>query len=138
MRLAREKGAAVAGTPDDVILSADTVVVVSGEIFGKPADRDDAMRMLRALSGREHSVYTGINLRRGNSEITEIAETRVRFIELTELEIEEYTRSGEYSDKAGAYAIQGLASKFVSEIKGCYQNVVGLPVSLVYQCLKLL
>ncbi len=138
MRLAREKGAAAMGKDGDVILAADTVVVVDDEVFGKPAHREDAMRMLRALSGREHSVYTGIHLRRGKSEITEIAETRVRFVELTDVEIEEYTRSGEYSDKAGAYAIQGLASKFVSEIKGCYQNVVGLPVSLVYQCLKLL
>ena len=137
-RLAREKSAAVRSRPDDVVLGADTVVVVDDEIFGKPVDCEDAVRMLRVLSGREHSVYTGIHLRRGNSEITEIAETRVRFLELTDAEIEEYTRSGEYSDKAGAYAIQGLASKFVSEIKGCYQNVVGLPVSLVYQCLKLL
>jgi septum formation protein len=138
MRLAREKGATVTAKEGDVILAADTVVLVDGKIFGKPVDREDAIRMLRALSGRDHLVYTGINLRRGNLEITEIAETRVWFIELTELEIEEYTRSGEYSDKAGAYAIQGLASKFVSEIKGCYHNVVGLPVSLVYQCLKLL
>jgi septum formation protein len=136
LRLAREKSAAVACGADDVVLGADTVVVVDDEVFGKPLHQQDAVRMLRRLSGRDHWVYTGISLRRGSSEIAEVAETRVRFAPLTDLEIEEYTRSGEPSDKAGGYAIQGRASKFVTGIEGCYHNVVGLPVSLVYRCLK--
>jgi septum formation protein len=136
MRLAREKAEAVPASESDIVLGADTIVVVGGEIFGKPIDRADAVRMMSALSGRWHAVYTGIHLRGPHSSITEVAETVVRFSKLSSLEIEEYTRSGEYSDKAGAYAIQGLASKFILEIRGCYQNVVGLPVSLVYRCLK--
>lgn len=135
-RLAEEKARAVDCGPQDVVLGADTVVSLDDLILGKPMDVADARRMLRLLSGREHLVRTGICLLSGHASIIDCAETKVRFETLTENEIEEYTRSGEPSDKAGAYAIQGLAAKFVRAIEGCYYNVVGLPVSLIYQRLK--
>ena len=94
--------------------------------------------MLRRLSGRDHCVYTGICILSGARRILDLSSTKVSFVELTEDEIQGYTRSGEPRDKAGAYAIQGLASKFVRSIEGCYFNVVGLPVSLVYLHLRAL
>ena len=135
-RIAAEKANAVSCTAGDIVLAADTVVCLDGDIFGKPADPADAERMLRRLSGREHWVYTGICLRRDAKQIVDLAATRVSFLELSENEISQYTRSGESSDKAGAYAIQGVASRYIAGIDGCYQNVVGLPVSLVYKHLK--
>jgi septum formation protein len=137
-RIAEEKARAARPAHQDTVLGADTVVSIDNELFGKPADDADAVRMLHLLSGREHWVHTGICLLTGSRRVVDIASTKVRFIDLTEDEIQEYTRSGEPRDKAGAYAIQGLASKFVSSIEGCYQNVVGLPVSLVYRHLKML
>ncbi|MGI8961874.1 MAG: Maf family protein [Bryobacteraceae bacterium] len=137
-RIAGDKARAVASSPRDIVLGADTVVCVDDEIFGKPATDDDAARMLRRLSGRDHQVYTGICILSGAREILDLASTRVSFIELTEDDIQGYTRSGEPRDKAGAYAIQGLASKFASSIEGCYHNVVGLPISLVYSHLRAL
>lgn len=135
-RLAVEKARAVERGQDEVILGADTTVCVEDRVLGKPADDEDARRMLRLLSGREHWVHTGICLRSSTGEIRDIASTKVFFAQLTEAEIEGYTRSGEPRDKAGAYAIQGQASKFVLSIEGCYHNVVGLPVSLVYRHLS--
>lgn len=132
-RLAREKACAV---PGDLVLGADTVVVLDEHILEKPKDSADAFRMLRMLSGQEHSVLTGVCLRRRNEHLDQTQETRVRFISLTDKEIEDYIASGEPMDKAGAYAIQGLASKFIDRIEGDYFNVVGLPVSLVYGMLK--
>jgi septum formation protein len=141
-RIAQEKARAVARDPSDIVLAADTVVCLDDhlkqEMFGKPRDDDDARRMLRLLSGRDHFVYTGICILAPQRVIQDLAATKVSFAVLTELEIEEYTRSGETRDKAGAYAIQGWASRFVTQIQGCYHNVVGLPVSLVYSHLKLL
>jgi septum formation protein len=137
-RIAEHKARAVISSPQDIVLGADTVVCVDDEIFGKPASDDDAARMLRRLSGRDHQVYTGICILSGARRILDLASTRVSFLELTEDDIQEYTRSGEPRDKAGAYAIQGLASKFVRSIEGCYHNVVGLPVSLVYSHLRAL
>ena len=137
-RIAEEKARAIASSPHDIVLAADTVVCVDGEIFGKPSSDDDAARMLRRLSGRDHQVYTGICILSGARRIVDLSSTRVSFLELTEKEIQEYTRSGEPRDKAGGYAIQGLASKFVRSIEGCYHNVVGLPVSLVYSYLRAL
>ena len=136
VRLAREKAFAVACQPDETVLSADTVVAVGEDILGKPSDLADAERMLRLISGRDHWVYTGICLRRGECVIEDLGITRVWFAELSEEEISGYVGSGEPLDKAGAYAIQGLASKFVVSLEGSYQNVVGLPVRLVYQHLK--
>ena len=135
-RLATEKARAVASGGEDIILGADTEVCLEEHVFGKPADEHDARRMLRMLSGRDHWVHTGICIVTGTNEIVDFASTRVSFIDLTEQEIAEYTRSGEPFGKAGGYAIQGLASKFVRSIEGCYHNVVGLPVSLVYEHLK--
>lgn len=139
-RLAEEKARAIAAPRGSIILAADTTVAIGDEIFGKPDGPEDAARMLRALSGRDHYVYTGIFLlapaTSQNKCIKDVAATRVSFLKLEDAEIEEYTRSGEPYDKAGAYAIQGLASKFISGIEGCYYNVVGLPVSLVCRHLK--
>lgn len=135
-RLAREKAFAVTMEPGETILAADTVVVLDDLILEKPADEADAIRMLELLSGREHFVYTGICLRTEGESIVDVARTGVTFAKLEKGEIEEYARSGEPFDKAGGYAIQGLASKFVNCIQGCYFNVVGLPVSLVSRHLK--
>ena len=132
-RLARKKAEAVQG---DLVLGADTVVVVDNRILGKPADTGDASRMLRLLSGRDHFVLTGICLRNGRESRVDSASTLVRFMPLSNAEIDDYVAGGEPMDKAGAYAIQGLASKFIERIEGCYFNVVGLPISLVYKYLK--
>lgn len=132
-RLAKAKASAA---PGQLVLGADTVVVLDKLILEKPTDAADAARMLRLLSGREHSVITGVCLRVGESCLVESSETRVRFLELSAAEIDMYVASGEPADKAGAYAIQGLASKFIDRIEGDYCNVVGLPVSLVYRMLK--
>lgn len=137
-RLAEAKARAVDREPGDIVLGADTVVAIGKHVFGKPADEEDACRMLRVLAGREHSVYTGVCILYKDRCILDVAATRVRFAELSEEEIQEYAGSGEPRDKAGAYAIQGLASKFVIAVAGCYQNVVGLPISLVYRYLKTL
>ena len=130
-RVAEEKATAFETAAGDVVLGADTVVVIGGEMLGKPRDRADAVRMLERLAGREHDVITGICLRRGVDRLHDRAVTRVWFNPLTRQEIEQYVASGEPMDKAGAYAIQGLASKFVERIDGSYTNVVGLPIELV-------
>lgn len=134
-RLAREKAGAVDCAADEVIVAADTVVVVGSEVLEKPRDAADAARMLRLLAGREHQVITGICLRTRDYFVTDHAVTTVAFSALSVEEIASYVASGEPLDKAGAYAIQGLASKFVERIDGCYFNVVGLPMSLVYRYL---
>ncbi len=135
-RLAEAKARAAEAGADDVVLGADTVVVVEGEILEKPRDGEDACRMLRALSGREHEVVTGICLLGRGRMVVDCARTRVRFAALSDAEIAEYAASGEPLDKAGAYAIQGRASKFIERIEGDYFNVVGLPVALVYARLR--
>ena len=122
--------------PEDIIIAADTIVYLDGAILGKPRDHDDAVRMLTALSGREHIVYTGVAVLRGG-ELRQAAErTAVRFRPLTSGEIERYIATGEPMDKAGAYGIQGLGARFVKGIRGDYNNVVGLPVGRLYQELK--
>jgi septum formation protein len=118
------------------VLAADTIVVLGDAVFGKPRDEDDARAMLRALSGCDHWVYTGICLLSAGKKAVDLAATKVSFLPLSVAELDEYVRSGEPMDKAGAYAIQGLASRFISGIEGSYSNVVGLPVSLVYRHLK--
>lgn len=139
-RIARNKARAVAASsqPADLVLGADTVVVVDGQILGKPAGPDDAARMLRQLAGRSHRVITAVCLVFAPDRIealkTEV--TLVTFAPLDEQAIRDYVQSGEPMDKAGAYAIQGLASKFVARIEGSYSNVVGLPIHLVYEILK--
>jgi septum formation protein len=135
-RIAEVKAHAAVRGPDDMVLAADTVVVVDNDILGKPVDAADAIRMLRLLSGREHVVYTGICLLSKSRVVVDAAATTVRFVRLSDEEMEDYVQSGEPFDKAGGYAIQGLASKFVFSISGCFYNVVGLPISLVYGYLK--
>ncbi|MCL5006518.1 MAG: Maf family protein [Acidobacteria bacterium] len=139
-RIARDKALRVAQSADPgaLVLGADTVVVRNGEILGKPTDPADAERMLRMLSGYTHRVLTGICLVRAPSTIEAWTHetTFVTFRELAPEEIKSYVASGEPFDKAGGYAIQGLASRYVTRIEGCYFNVVGLPVPLVYDIVK--
>lgn len=119
------------------ILAADTVVVVDDRILGKPAGEHDARRMLRLLSGRTHEVITGVCLACPAGDVLlEHATTTVEFCPLTNAEVDAYVASGEPADKAGAYAIQGLASRFITRVDGSYTNVVGLPVALVYDLCK--
>jgi len=136
-RLAREKALAVQGRcPSGCIIGADTVVVCEEVILGKPASHEDAGSMLRKLSGKTHQVLTGVCLVYLDSLFAECVTTDVTFRRLLESEIEDYVQSGEPLDKAGAYAIQGLGARFVEKINGCYFNVVGLPVSKLYQMMK--
>jgi septum formation protein len=136
-RLARDKAAAViARHPDNVVLGADTIVVADEHLLEKPRDAADATRMLRLLSGRSHQVITGVCLAAPNFEWIEAEVTDVRFSGLSESEIADYVAMGEPMDKAGAYAIQGVASRWVERIDGCYFNVVGLPVPRVYRMLR--
>jgi septum formation protein len=147
-RLAREKALAVSRVrPEAFVLGADTIVVVDDLILGKPRDQDDASRMLRLLSGREHQVITGVclavpqpgtdnrELETGFEDLRSEA-TRVSMNALSAAEIQEYIATGEPMDKAGAYAIQGIASRWIPRIEGDYSNVVGLPVALVYRMLR--
>jgi septum formation protein len=135
-RLAVAKAYAIEAADDEIVLGADTTVVIDGEILAKPEDCADAHRMLARLSGRRHEVLTGISLRRGAMTIRDCAATGVVFAALSDAEMDEYVASGEPMDKAGGYAIQGLASKFVERIEGDYFNVMGLPVALVYRRLR--
>ncbi len=137
-RLALEKASAVSCAEEEIILAADTAVVLGTRILGKPTDAADASRMLALLSGREHEVITGICLRHSRGVITDVASTRVRFVALSAAEIAAYVATGEPADKAGAYAIQGRACRFIERIEGCYFNVVGLPIALVYRHLRTL
>jgi nucleoside triphosphate pyrophosphatase len=135
-RLAREKAQALLRNPGDIVLAADTVVVVGGLVLEKPASDGDAASMLEALAGRGHEVMTGICLAWDGEPIVDVETTRVYFAPMSDAEIEGYVASGEPMDKAGAYAIQGLASKFIERIEGDYFNVVGLPVARVYRHLR--
>jgi len=163
-RLAREKALTVwRKRPQDVVLGADTIVVVDGQLLSKPRDADDAARMLRLLRGRQHQVVTGVCLVRAvfggparavretglgqnaeladrsasNPSITSAHETTLVMMgEISESEIGDYLATGEQRDKAGAYAIQGIASRWIWRIEGDYGNVVGLPVALVYRMLR--
>ena len=139
-RIARDKALKIAASadPGTLILGADTVVARNGEILGKPAGPADAERMLQMLSGATHRVMTGICVVRAPQTIEAWTHetTFVTFRELDPEEIESYVASGEPFDKAGGYAIQGLASRFVTHIDGCYFNVVGLPIPLVYEIVK--
>jgi septum formation protein len=139
VRLAREKAEAVFRELADataVVLGADTTVTLDGQILGKPVDDADAARMLRMLSGRTHRVITGVALATESG--TEVAAevTAVRFLTLSDEEIRGYVATGEPLDKAGAYAIQGRAARWIPRIEGCYFNVVGLPLALVSTLLE--
>jgi septum formation protein len=134
-RVAIEKSAAVLAA-DAIIVAADTAVVVDGAILGKPIDDADAARMLRQLSGRWHEVLTGVSVRSSSRESGSVEITRVEFAKLSPAEVDWYVTNGEGRDKAGAYAIQGLASRFIPRIDGSYANVVGLPIARVRELLK--
>lgn len=135
-RVSRLKAEAVPRKMDDIVIAADTIVVCDGAVLGKPKDEDDAFRMLRALSGKDHQVMTGLTVLKGETAgvCTEVAD--VHFRELTDREILAYIRTGEPMDKAGSYGIQGKAAMFVEGIRGDYFNVMGLPVCRLYQMLK--
>lgn len=131
LRIAREKARAVAcHFPDSVVLGADTVIAFQGRVIGKPIDHDDAVRILTELSGRHHEVLTGycILIERDGRECSDFVSTDVLFRALSDEEIEEYVRTGEPLDKAGAYAVQGGAERFVQSLNGSIANVVGLPI----------
>ena len=136
-RLARLKARAVVRAADEVVLASDTTVACDGHILNKPDDDADAARMLRLLSGRAHDVLTGVTLLTGNREDTFVERTVVWFAELSEEAIAWYVASGEPMGKAGAYGIQGRASRFVTRVEGSYPNVVGLPVAQVASRLAL-
>ena len=125
-RLAREKCAAV---PGDVVVAADTTVDVDGVVFAKPVDDDDARQMLRALSGRSHLVHTGVAIRRRRTVRSFVVTSEVHFVELADYEIDAYLATGEPLDKAGAYALQGGAARFVSKVVGSVSGVIGLPMA---------
>ncbi len=138
LRVAHDKAAAATAALAGgarIILAADTVVAIDGQILGKPVDGDDAARMLRLLSGRLHEVHTAVVVRDGEREQHAVVTTRVRFQPLSDSEIAWYVASGEPDGKAGAYAIQGLGARFVEWIEGSWSNVVGLPIATVYRLL---
>ena len=122
--------------PNDLVLGADSIVYIDNQVIGKPKDADDARRILKQLSGRTHQVTTGVAIVT-EKEVELFSQTSdVVFYELSDDEIEDYIISNEWDGKAGGYAIQGYACRFIKEIKGDYSNIVGLPISMVYQSLK--
>lgn len=135
-RVSRCKAEATPRDPGDVVIAADTIVVLENKVLGKPADKADAIRMLRSLSGRDHQVMTGVTVLRHDKAITHTEITDVHFRPLTEGEILRYVETGEPMDKAGAYGIQGYAAPFVESIRGDYYNVMGLPVCCLWQMLR--
>lgn len=134
LRLARAKARAASAKDGEIVLAADTIVALDGDLLGKPRNGLDARLMLERLSGREHEVLTGVAVV-GADLAAEVERTRVRFAELSAAEIEWYVASGEPLDKAGAYAVQGLGALFVTRLEGNYSNVVGLPLPLTYRLL---
>jgi septum formation protein len=145
-RLAQSKAEAIAAMPavmkeiNAIVLGADTTVFCEKEILGKPRDAADARRMLRLLSGRTHEVLTGVAMVRvcDRAQLTHVETTRVKFRDVSEKEIEDYLKTGEPFDKAGAYAIQGIAAKFIEKIEGDYSNVIGLPLDQLQRLLNAL
>lgn len=142
LRLAGEKARAVAEQLDEnsraVVIGADTVVVIGGKILGKPSDVREARSMLRLLNGKTHQVLTGVSIvsMHDKRELNRVESTRVHFLKLSKKEIEDYIHTGEPFDKAGGYGIQGIAGRFIDRIDGCYFNVMGLPISLVWTMLR--
>lgn len=139
IRVARAKAEAAAlrcRESGSVVLAADTAVVAAGRILGKPRDRSDAEQMLKTLSGAIHEVHTGVIIRRSNRDVSAVTTTRVRFSPLLDSEIAWYVASGEPEGKAGGYAIQARAARFVDWMEGSWSNVVGLPIGTVHRLLK--
>ena len=136
-RLATEKARAIARQrPNDAVLGADTIVVIQGDVLEKPCNAQDARAMLRRLSGRTHEVTTGVCLISNGKEQVESETTLVTMTAISEAEVDFYVSTSEPMDKAGGYAIQGIASRWIPRIEGCYFNVVGLPVPLVWRMLR--
>lgn len=129
--LAKAKAVAAQGNQDDIVIGADTVVALAEVMFGKPTGAVDAVQMLQQLSGRTHSVWSGLAVLAPQRSFVTAVETKVTLAELSAQQIERYVASGEPLDKAGAYAIQGLGAVFVKRIDGCYYNVVGLPLQVL-------
>ena len=138
LRLAMLKAVTVCSGPEDerFVLAADTIVVLDNDVLGKPQGRDDAVMMLQRLSGRSHEVLTGVALVCGGARCSGMVKTEVALIDLDDQTIATYVATGESFDKAGAYGIQGLASRFVDRINGSYTNVVGLPMVLVERLMR--
>ena len=122
--------------PDALVIGADTLVAIHGQVLGKPRDEQEAVAMVRMLSGRTHKVYTGLALIADGKARTSCCVTRVTFAHMTETEIHAYVATGESLDKAGAYGIQGFAGKYIRAIRGCYYNVMGLPLHTLYRMLN--
>ena len=135
-RVSKLKAEATPCQSGDVVIAADTIVVLEGKVLGKPADQADAVQMLRSLSGRDHQVMTGMTVLRDGKSIVCTEITDVHFRPLTEKEILDYVATGEPMDKAGSYGIQGYAAPFVEGIRGDYYNVMGLPVCRLQQMLR--
>ncbi len=136
-KLAADKAADIAGRyPDAVVIGADTLVAVGGQVLGKPKDEAEAFAMLRRLSGRSHTVCTGVAVISGGQTHTAVEATRVTFCRMSDDVIRGYIATGEPMDKAGAYGIQGYGGKFISGIEGCFFNVMGLPLNRLYTMLK--
>ena len=130
---ARKARTVKAAAPGCCVIGADTIVYLDGQIIGKPRDPADAVRILRSLSGRTHTVYTGVCIATDEEERCFYEATYVTFAQLSDDEIQSYVASGEPMDKAGAYGVQGIAAVFVEKIEGCYFNVIGLPVPTLYR-----
>lgn len=135
-RVSRMKAEAVPRKTDDVVIAADTIVVCQGKILGKPHNEEDAVAMLKLLSGRDHQVMTGMTVLRGSRAVSHTEVTDLHFRELSDAEIRAYVASGEPMDKAGSYGIQGGAALFCAKMSGDYYNVVGLPVCKLGMMLK--
>ena len=135
-RVSRSKALAVPRTQEDVVIAADTIVVLEGRVLGKPKDTADAQAMLTALSGRDHQVMTGVTVLKGQTCLTHTEITDIHFRSLSQQEIGNYVSTGEPMDKAGAYGIQGGAALFAERLQGDYYNVMGLPVCRLYQMLR--
>jgi len=133
---AKAMDVAARSSPDDIVIGADTIVVLQNRIFGKPKGLKDARRMLMELSGQEHHVITGVAVVRGSTVFTDFAVTVVHMRPCRVDEIERYLATGEYRDKAGAYAIQGYGALLIDSISGCYSNVVGLPLTTLDKLLQ--
>lgn len=135
-RVSRQKALAVPHGNDDMVIAADTIVVLDGEILGKPKDQTHACQMLTALSGRDHQVMTGITVLRGSRCLVHTEITDIHFRPLSQKEIRDYVATGEPMDKAGSYGIQGGAALFAQRLEGDYYNVMGLPVCRLYEMLR--
>ena len=135
-RVSRAKAEATPRTEEDIIITADTIVVLEGRVLGKPADEAHAVQMLTALSGKDHQVMTGVTVLRGSTVLTHTEVTDIHFRPLSQKEILAYVATGEPMDKAGAYGIQGGAALFAEKMHGDYYNVMGLPVCRLWQMLR--